>query len=124
MQTHFPEHLLGYLMKQLQWAHPEVEVRTDYSGRGMYGERCIGFVTDRPHALMLNIGKWVGSLDGPDGLPLELVEALMDPRLDNMGLDSIVYFPSLEGETTEEREDGECWMEEQRNGNLHGRNVL
>lgn len=59
------------------------DLRTDYSGRGMYGTRCVGIV-------------------GPN--PLEIVEAvasqtdLRGAQQDSMGRDAIVYWPGLSAE--------------------------
>ena len=89
-------HLLGNLEDRLQWADFEHECRADYSGRGMYGDTCIGWVTDYPHKLMLQIGIWIGQLEGDPNFPQDVVDAFMDPRTDNMGRDYIVYFPKLQ----------------------------
>ena len=57
----------------------KAEIRDDYSGRGMFGATCYGIVTDGP----------------------EIVDKLTplgtNQKIDNMGLDYIVYFPNLKG---------------------------
>lgn len=68
------------------------DVRVDYSGRGMYGTTCVGFV-----------------IDGSEfGLAITMYDVLgedvrdLTPSTDNMGRSTIVYFPNLhlaEGET-------------------------
>lgn len=51
-----------------------------YSGRGMYGVRCMGITTDNP-----------------DGLVEEAAaRGLRGARRDNMGLSTIVYWPRIE----------------------------
>lgn len=55
------------------------EIRENYSGRGMYGTTCYGIVTNAPEI--------VSKLT-----PLKTHE-----KIDNMGLDFIVYFPDLKG---------------------------
>jgi hypothetical protein len=48
-----------------------------YSGRGMYGKRCAGIVTDQPHECIAIAG-------------------IRGAKLDNMGLQYIVYWPNIE----------------------------
>jgi hypothetical protein len=58
-----------------------------YSGRGMYGRSCVGVVIPRGESL-IRIGVVLGAALGDDALDLE-------ERTDSMGLDTIVYWPSL-----------------------------
>lgn len=68
----------------------EVDVRTDYSGRGMYGETCLGLVVDKPDIL---VGLALGQvLDQIDADPFEVVSRA---RTDNMGRSTIIYFPGV-----------------------------
>jgi tRNA(Ile2) C34 agmatinyltransferase TiaS len=61
-----------------------VRVYRHYSGRGMYGRRCIGFVGDRSDC---------------EGLGYRIKRKTGAPfSVDNMGLDFIVYFPSISDE--------------------------
>jgi hypothetical protein len=55
-----------------------LELRTDYSGRGMYDRTCYGIVTDGSSAKFLMT---VGKRDLPE------------PRQDSMGLRKIFYWP-------------------------------
>ena len=55
------------------------ELMTNYSGRGMYGERCYGIVTDNPDELIERA--------------VEL--GLKGASTDNMGLSTIVYWKSI-----------------------------
>ena len=61
---------------------------TDYSGRAMYGARCIGVVVDNPGKLML-LGAELERME-------ESVEPFLRPRTDNMGYDMIVYWPNYD----------------------------
>lgn len=62
------------------------DVRTDYSGRGMYGDRCLGFVIDVPDVL---VGVALATvLDENDAW-----EIARDARIDSMGRSTIIYFP-------------------------------
>lgn len=60
------------------------DVRTNYSGRGMYGKSCYGIVADS-QAMMIRILMEVG------------LEELPPPELDSMGLGYIIYWPGIEG---------------------------
>ena len=77
------------------------EYRSDYSGRGMYGHKCIGIVCSCSAAeLMLDLGDYiVDNFDGyisiRDSLGGQIAE-------DNMGLDKIVYFPRLQDNESED----------------------
>ena len=65
----------------------------DYSGRGMYGGRCIGIVCDNPASVAVDLGLTIGLRDG--GVPEDVVEAFRRPRVDSMGRRQIIYWPSL-----------------------------
>lgn len=70
----------------------------DYSGRGMYGERCIGFTSDNYANDLFYLGKEIG-IEYPDfDTPI---------KIDNMGMDMIIYFPSIPwiGEEGDEEDD-------------------
>lgn len=62
------------------------ELRTDYSGRGMYGSKFMGIVTDRPNALQLRAAS-IG---------------LRGAQHDSMGQAEIVYWPKV-AEGTDEK---------------------
>lgn len=66
------------------------DVHLTYSGRGMYGETCYGFSGD--------VARIIGDLlqdiaDMPD-LIRQFGEMLSVSRRDNMGLGTVLYFPS------------------------------
>lgn len=78
-------------------------VRTDYSGRSMFGERCIGIVCQNPTAVMfrlgIEVGKRIEAESGDAGAHrwFDLSGAFEDARTDSMGRYSeIVYFPRLQ----------------------------
>ncbi len=67
---------------------------TDYSGRGMYGATCLGFTVRDPFTLGVAIGQCTG--DDNDQLSEDLVYTFASgARTDSMGLDAIVYWPSI-----------------------------
>ncbi len=86
-----------------------LSIREDYSGRGMMGSKCFGFVIEsQPYAVMIRLGQFLAENE-----ELNLIQSLTDScRFDNMGYDVIVYFPrvqwmELEEEEKEEFEDVE-----------------
>lgn len=60
--------------------------RRDYSGRGMYGERCPAVVTDESP---FTVGSVAHDVFGDRAFDL-------DVRSDSMGLSTVIYFPNLE----------------------------
>ena len=58
-------------------------VRSDYSGRGMYGEVCYGVVAD---------------VEYDEAIAQATRLDLPRPRIDSMGQNLIIYFPTIEGE--------------------------
>jgi len=67
------------------------ETRRAYSGRGMYGKECIGFVTDEPMALAMALTVVLIDLEDTADVP-EWSDLTV--RTDSMGLSSILYFPN------------------------------
>lgn len=65
----------------------------DYSGRGMYGDVCLAFCTDKSelNAFAQILDETAGDLE-----KIELLSAAMrDARVDNMGKGIVIYFPSF-----------------------------
>jgi len=58
------------------------ELRENYSGRGMYGARCLGIVTDSPEYVIEEA----------------VLRGLRSACVDNMGKQHIVYWPSVRTE--------------------------
>lgn len=65
----------------------------DYSGRYMYGRKCVGIVTDRGTAVAM--GELYEFLHNR-GIS-NIAESLGAPATDDMGLKSILYFPYIKG---------------------------
>ncbi len=57
-------------------------VRSDYSGRGMFGAKCYGIICENYHDC-INEAAYMG---------------LLGATYDNMGLDYIVYWPMIQGD--------------------------
>lgn len=55
-------------------------VRTDYSGRGMYGKKCVG----------------IDCRNATECIELAASKGIKGARQDNMGLDMIVYWPHIQ----------------------------
>lgn len=75
----------------------ELDYREDYSGRGMFGSRCVGIVCDNPLSILLELFAFI--VDSDDGISGgEVQYALGEPEEDSMGTRNILYFPELEME--------------------------
>lgn len=70
------------------------QVRERYSGRCMYGRECPGVVTTDGTSVMALVAEIVGNC--ADEYRDDLVEAFRRASTDAMGLDEIIYFPSVQ----------------------------
>lgn len=65
--------------------------RDDYSGRGMYGNTCVGITCDNPvQAAMELMAYLADSIE-----PADALDILGTPQVDSMGCSQILYFPHL-----------------------------
>lgn len=70
------------------------EYLDDYSGRYMFGKKCIGIVTDRNMLeFMIELSDYLHEC-GVEKVSEELEQV----RWDNMGLEMVIYFPRLSKE--------------------------
>lgn len=84
-----------------------------YSGRGMYGRKCLSFNLDQDDnefdaflSIAESIQSYVESHD--DGLELEdITSYFMGAKSDSMGLGTVVYFPEIDWEDSEYQEEDE-----------------
>lgn len=94
------------------------DVRIDYSGRAMYGDRCIGIVGDieecKRFERALQAKLYIDEHEGDDDIESTIRDFVdwCDHRFprssqDNMGLSMILYWPSLEFDG-----DPDEWMDE------------
>lgn len=74
-----------------------------YSGRAMYGKECVGIVTDDLVPLVAEIAANVHEVS--DG-EYTHDDFFSNYRTDNMGIDTILYFPKIKWE--EEQKEIEC----------------
>ena len=66
----------------------------DYSGRCMYGSRCVGLVCDNILETVCNLLVYI--IDGDEELNADdVLSAIGYPKSDNMGRKYILYFPKL-----------------------------
>lgn len=75
-----------------------VEIREDYSGRAMYGERCIGIVGDVADLVRVvaEAQAIVTQEAEEDSLsPLTSATRIPGPKSDSMGREAIFYWPDL-----------------------------
>lgn len=84
-------------------ADEDAIIREHYSGRGMYGKDCVGFVISQGDVLSLGaaIGTAMERIDREDqdyeDGDLEVLQSMIQcGTLDSMGLSVIVYFPGVE----------------------------
>lgn len=81
-----------------------LEVRDDYSGRFMFGERCFGYVDDDLARSVFNLSEALRNIgyDFEDEALGEEAEEILNStefsnsKTDNMGLSYIVYFPGIQ----------------------------
>lgn len=83
---------------------PEDNVRTGYSGRGMFGRKCLGItgsisdlVSFTTEAVRQDEYNEASADESPEAQALHgFVRYIEDVSTDSMGLDSIFYWPDVE----------------------------
>lgn len=71
----------------------EENIVTDYSGRGMYGEQCLGIVTSNSMELIASILEEINFQKDSKSLIDEFSQMIRNCKIDNMGYNYILYFP-------------------------------
>jgi len=72
----------------------DVELREDYSGRGMYGNKCLAIVTDNRTDMELPlvfVEEIIGRLDCDVERALAITREILPDRVDNMGRGYVYY---------------------------------
>ena len=75
-----------------------------YSGRGMYGNSCVGFTVDREYSIFQAISQILEDMDigdGDNGGFYDFTAALRSAQMDSMGLDTVIYFPRVKWQEEE-----------------------
>ena len=70
------------------------EVR-DYSGRGMFGKRCLAVTCDNPSGWIAEVFLYLAENKTPYEEIIQVAEILKDSRTDTMGHASIIYWPAI-----------------------------
>jgi hypothetical protein len=115
-----PLSLAKFLRDAVDNSCGDVSYRSDYSGRAMYGKRCIGIdggvadchkvIAEVIHSIMDEV------IDSQDSQVREeardVIDVLMSYRQDSMGLGMILYWPNAEdidenGDAFEDEDEGD-----------------
>lgn len=100
--------------RELTYSHDDV--RSGYSGRGMYGDTCLAYVGSEPHLFLFDLAKLLLERDSgksanvayPDPTADEVrdkMERLGLGSQDSMGYDTVYYWQSITVEPGDEEED-------------------
>lgn len=73
----------------------QYEIYENYSGRGMFGRSCLGVVVKQGYSFMEFIINLTRCMDDNDVDDIDF--KLEGVTYDNLGLDTIVYFPNIGG---------------------------
>jgi hypothetical protein len=91
---------MKHIIQDLCEAIVDSEDVRSYSGRGMYGEKCLGVVVKNPNQFLFELGVRVGEFKASQRLDMKELDCDIPKRLrietDNMGMDMIVYFPKIQ----------------------------
>ena len=74
----------------------QYSIYENYSGRGMFGRKCLGVVVKQGYSFMdfiINLTRYLDDNDVEDA-DFKLEGATYD----NLGLDTVVYFPNIGGD--------------------------
>ncbi len=71
-----------------------------YSGRGMFGDTCVGFIIDASDSL-LTVGAELADSVYEIDERASLLRVIRGAKTDSMGLSTIVYFPRMKWEGDE-----------------------
>ena len=70
---------------------------TRYSGRAMYGAKCLGIIADNETRALFNLGIALSEHNSTEANTLVAILTRAEFRADNMGRNSaVVYFPSIQ----------------------------
>lgn len=82
----------------------EEELYPDYSGRGMYGDTCLGYCGEDPALFVFDLAKIIASRDtespGVEDIRDQISRLGLGSK-DSMGLDTIYYYRSIQVEEEE-----------------------
>ena len=81
------------LMEDFCNVDKDIRFMKDYSGRCMFGRKCVGIVCHDYLNTLLKLCEYLAIFD-----VIDFEDELGKVCLDNMGLDYIMYFPSVESD--------------------------
>lgn len=93
------------LIKHLKDAYFEPR---SYSGRAMYGRRCVGVTVDSDKVLSVGarlVAAVLDDSDDPFAIAEEYAELMDKARSDSMGLDMIIYWPDVAWPADEDEDE-------------------
>lgn len=100
----------------------EIQVDEDisarsYSGRGMYGESCVGVTCDNPFKVIAELAFMAGSDVAEENYSLaqDILQVLGETRSDSMGRSTIIYWPRVKWVETED-DQFVCYRAPQQGG--------
>ena len=67
-----------------------------YSGRAMYGRRCLAFDCGNPLEGLLSIARAIADQAEDIDEARDMLDSLNEPSFDSMGREYVVYFPHIE----------------------------
>lgn len=85
----------------------DVTIRTDYSGRGMYGKKCVGVVVSDQQEFLGNFTYELLQITNTLNDLRDLPDFFKEMKSDNMGHDVILYWERFSWDEEEEDEDDE-----------------
>lgn len=73
-------------------------IHEDYSGRGMFGDRCLGYSGVDEHVFSVGLALAVAGIEGEFSLAdiAEAQYAIGAPQRDSLGKGRIVYWPNVQ----------------------------
>jgi hypothetical protein len=97
---------LADAIKKVVENNDDYKLRTDYSGRGMYGKACVGIVAYSPDEVLKEIILEINDLEDPY-YRADIINELFDYRTDSMGLKKIIYWPNIKADEFDEEDSEE-----------------
>jgi len=112
-----PKGLFNHICEELEQNDVDFTVHEDYSGRGMYGDICVGFSSENVMAVVFRLGMVIAELTNNDNPNEDWTDWLEDNKYslcdlftrgitDSLGLKTIVYFKGLQVENSQEDDSG------------------
>ncbi len=115
MQTTTLQQRLKDAVENMGGDADEVSFYNGYSGRGMYGRKCVGITGSMGDCLSV-LGELIKEAKEEAGFD-DMVDTLLGFRQDSMGRDVILYWPELEDIEEDEWQEDDGQPSEQQEWN-------